>query len=167
MKKSIMICILIIGSTCFLGCLDKADINPNDAGSHNANVPKDSRFAGVKIQSELKTPDGLVVKIWVHRSESGTEWIEGLVENPTDSTVHVQRAGILYECVDERSLDKNKVWRVRNDLIYGSTNVRSRYSEDFQCYGLPNGVTEIRPYIKTANGAYPSTAGLNMDPYNS
>lgn len=141
MKKNVtLICILIVVTASFSGCIDKSD---------NASAPSDSRFAGIYIQSEMTTPEGLVVKIWVHRNEHGTEWIEGVIENPTSNVIRVQKAGIGYKYVDERSLDKHVVWKIDDSgLVHGATDINPRYSEDFQCY-LKDGTMEIRPYVKT------------------
>jgi len=125
----------------------------------------DSIFTNVKIQNELKTPEGLIVKIELDTKDvpEGTKYVKkmvvkGVVENPTDNIIKINQAGILYKHIDENDLDKNIIWdwSIGLDSPVYPTDLGPRRSLPLYFVGyIEDSTTEIMPYIEINRQNYP------------
>lgn len=141
-----LLIITVIAATALSGCID--------------NQSSGSKFAGMNIQKELKTTEGLVVKLEIS-GDGNTEWLNCIVENPTSKPVNICRAGILYEYVDPKSMDGRKAWRTFNAMHSIYDTIQPQCKETYTLIFLPDDTTQVFPYAKTQYGEYPSTQGIN------
>ena len=152
-----LLIITVIAATALSGCID-------NQSSSKISTSSGSKFAGMNIQKELKTTEGLVVKLEIS-SSGASEWLNCIVENPTSKPVEISSAGVLYEYVDPKSMDGRKVWRTYNMMTDMSDTIQPRCKETYFCMPLPDDTTQVFPYVRLKSGRewreYPSTQGMN------
>ena len=156
----ILLIITVIVATALSGCID------NQSSSKISTVSSGSKFTGMNIQKELKTTEGLVVKLEIS-GDGNTEWLNCIVENPTSKPVEISRAGVLYEYADPKSMDGRKAWRTFNAMCDMSDTIQPRCKETYTHIFLSDDTTQAFPYVKVKGSVrgewreYPSTQGMN------
>ena len=156
MNNKFIICVLIVSIIFISGCTGTSIGNNN-----------------IKIQKELKTPDGITVKIELAEEKvqigkneyESRKIVNGLLENPTNSELKKFRAGILIKYIDENDLDRNSAWMTRSGTgrlgIYTTVEPQHKLPLDFdEAYLGSNYISdstlEIQPYFNLAGGTmYP------------
>lgn len=128
---------------------------------------KNEKTNNIEIQNELKTPEGIIVKISLIERSDGSKSIEGLVENPTTKKFEYVDAGILVQYVDEFDFDKNTVWNQQSGIFQTGLNTivepRHFLPLDYKYdRPIPDSTIEIKPYIFFSDGS--GTLPLAMYP---
>ena len=138
MRKLLPLCFVVVGIIFVSGCTDIS----NNFSADDKNI---------KIQKELKTPDGITVKIELVEDSEGRKSVEGLVENPTNDKLSYVGAGILIEYVDEYDLDKNTEWMYLSTYWSCIGTIEPRHSLPISI-SINNerfkSTTEIKPFIR-------------------
>ena len=155
MKKLLIICILLVSIILISGCTEVSNLS-----EITENIG-DSIFTNVKIQNELKTPEGVIVKIELDTKDvpEGTKYVKkivvkGVVENPTNNIIKINQAGILYKHIDENDLDKNIIWDWEVSYVT-PTSLGPRRSLPLYFGNIEDSPTEIMPFIEINGQNYP------------
>lgn len=163
-KTTPILIVLLVAATCLAGC-----IGNTPSGSHHEYEDQqyeDHRYDGVKIGSKITTPEGLVLSTYVDKTQTVNRLITK-VENPTNRAIKLYEAGVLYNYVDEDSMDHNEVWRKSNGIVELDYTIKSRYSEEFWCLGVVDNPISVKPYVRTDRGSYADMKGVSLNKYTT
>ena len=158
-KTTPTLIVLLVAATCLAGC-----IGNTPSGSHHEY--EDHRYDGVKIGSKITTPEGLVLSTYVDKTQIVNRLITK-VENPTNHAIKLYEAGVIYNYVDEDSMDHNEVWRKSNGIVGLDTTIESRYSEEFWGMLAVKNPISVRPYVRTDRGSYADMKGVSLNKYDT